>query len=147
MFILFTGTYLRDHPILLMDAAIEAIGVLGKTYSLPLLAEEEEDKLSKKAIVDVLFSVLSNVKLNTKVCLLFIANCLHSVAHTNLISRLCFQMKEKAALSLGYLCVGERFPHTAVIANGILATVKEVREFVVLYSIKFDARLHFVVYI
>lgn len=35
-------------------------------------------------------------------------------------------MKEKAALSLGYLCVGEAFPHNADIANKILTTVKEV---------------------
>lgn len=38
-------------------------------------------------------------------------------------------MKEKAALSLGYLCVGERFLHTAEIANKIIATVKEVHIF------------------
>lgn len=38
------------------------------------------------------------------------------------------QMKEKAALSLGYLCVGECFPHTAEIANKIIATVKEVHK-------------------
>lgn len=39
-------------------------------------------------------------------------------------------MKEKAALSLGHLCVGENFPHTADIANKIIATVKEVYKFV-----------------
>lgn len=37
-------------------------------------------------------------------------------------------MKEKAALSLGHLCVGECFPHTADIANKIIATVKEVHK-------------------
>jgi len=37
-------------------------------------------------------------------------------------------MKEKAALSLGYLCVGECFPHTTDIANKIIATVKEVHK-------------------
>lgn len=35
-------------------------------------------------------------------------------------------MKEKAALSLGYLCVGESFPYTTEIADKIIATVKEV---------------------
>lgn len=64
-----------------MDAAIEAIGVLGKTYTLPLLAEEEDDKLSKKAIVDILFSVLSNVKLNTKVRLFFFLFFLSQVVY------------------------------------------------------------------
>lgn len=95
-------TYLRDNAILLMDAAIQAIGILGKTYSLPLLAEGDNE-LNKKAIVETLFSVLSNAKLNTK-------------------------MKEKAALSLGHLCVGECFPHTADIANKIIATVKETKD-------------------
>ncbi|XP_018049516.1 PREDICTED: proteasome-associated protein ECM29 homolog [Atta colombica] len=96
-------TYLRDNAILLMDAAIQAIGILGKAYSLPLPAEGDNE-LNKKAIVETLFSVLSNAKLNTK-------------------------MKEKAALSLGYLCVGECFPHTVDIANKIIATVKEVHKY------------------
>lgn len=52
-----------------MDAAIHAIGVLGRTYSLPLPMEGKND-LNKKAIVESLFSALSNAKLNTKVCLL-----------------------------------------------------------------------------
>lgn len=56
-----------------MDAAIQAIGILGKTYSLPLLAEGDNE-LNKKAIVETLFSVLSNAKLNTKVCFLNIIN-------------------------------------------------------------------------
>lgn len=50
-----------------MDAAIQGIGILGKTYSLPLPAESDND-LNKKAIVETLFSVLSNAKLSTKVC-------------------------------------------------------------------------------
>lgn len=50
-----------------MDAAIQAIGVLGKTYSLPLPAEGN-DELNKKAVMETLFSVLSNAKLTTKVC-------------------------------------------------------------------------------
>lgn len=50
-----------------MDAAIQAVGLLGKTYSLPIPAEGD-DKFNKKAIVETLFSVLSNAKLSTKVC-------------------------------------------------------------------------------
>lgn len=61
------GTYLHEKTILLMDAAIQAVGVLGKAYSLPLPAEGD-DELNKKAVVESLFSVLSNAKLNTKVC-------------------------------------------------------------------------------
>lgn len=63
-----------------MDAAIEAIGILGKTYSLPL-PTEEDDKLSKKTIVDTLFFVLSNVKLNTKVCLSLISQIAYIIAY------------------------------------------------------------------
>ncbi|CAK9831680.1 Proteasome adapter and scaffold protein ECM29 [Anthophora retusa] len=95
-------TYLRHNTILLMDAAIQSIGILGKTHGLPLPDEGEEEP-NKKAIVEILFSVLNNVKLNTKI-------------------------KEKAALSLGYLCVGENFPHTSYIANKIIATVKETKD-------------------
>lgn len=58
---------------LLMDAAIQAIGILGRTYSLPL-STEGENQLNKKAIVETLFSVLSNAKLNTKVCFSDIVN-------------------------------------------------------------------------
>lgn len=50
-----------------MDAAIQAVGILGRTYPLPLPAEGDNE-LNKKAIVETLFSVLSNPKLNTKVC-------------------------------------------------------------------------------
>lgn len=60
------GMYLYDNTTLLMDAAIQGIGILGKTYSLPLPAENDNE-LSKKVLVETLFSILSNVKLNTKV--------------------------------------------------------------------------------
>lgn len=67
LYLYYLGTYLRDNAILLMDAAIQAVGILGRTYSLPLPAEGDNE-LNKKAIVETLFSVLSNAKLNTKVC-------------------------------------------------------------------------------
>ena len=35
-------------------------------------------------------------------------------------------MKEAAALSLGYLCIGEEFPHTKLIAEKIISIAKEV---------------------
>ena len=50
-----------------MDAAIQSIGILGKTCGLPL-PDEGEGETNKKAIVEILFSTLNNVKLNTKVC-------------------------------------------------------------------------------
>lgn len=64
-----SGNFLRSSTILLMDAAIQSIGILGKANGLPL-PNEGGDELNKKAIVDTLFSVLNNVKLNTKVCFL-----------------------------------------------------------------------------
>lgn len=77
-YIYHSGTYLRDNAILLMDAAIQAIGILGKTYSLPLSAEGDNE-LNKKAIVEMLFSVLSNAKLNTKVCFPNIINYINYI--------------------------------------------------------------------
>lgn len=57
-----------------MDAAIQSIGILGKTCELPLPNEGEEEP-NKKEIVEILFSVLNNVKLNTKVDIhIFIIN-------------------------------------------------------------------------
>ncbi|XP_043249578.1 proteasome adapter and scaffold protein ECM29 [Colletes gigas] len=95
-------THLRDGTILLMDAAIQSIGILGKTYGLPL-PDGGEDEPNKKAIVEILFSLSNNVKLNTKI-------------------------KEKAILSLGYLCIGEDFPHTTEIINKIISMVKETKD-------------------
>lgn len=57
-----------------MDAAIQSIGILGKTCELPL-PNEGEKKPNKKEIVEILFSILNNVKLNTKVDIhIFIIN-------------------------------------------------------------------------
>ncbi|CAL7951979.1 unnamed protein product [Xylocopa violacea] len=94
--------FLRNNMVLLMDAAIQSIGILGKTCGLPLPDEGEGDS-NKKAVVETLLSTLNNVKLNTKI-------------------------KEKAALSLGYLCVGENFPYTSYIMNKIIATAKETKD-------------------
>lgn len=64
--ILFVGSFLRNNTILLIDGAIQSIGILGKTYGLPL-PDDGEDEFNKKAIVEILFSTLSNAKMNTKV--------------------------------------------------------------------------------
>ncbi|XP_012151377.1 proteasome adapter and scaffold protein ECM29 isoform X2 [Megachile rotundata] len=94
--------FLESSTILLMDAAIQSIGILGKICGLPLPNDGEEQP-NKKAIVEILFSTLINAKLNTKI-------------------------KEKAALSLGYLCVGENFPHTSQIIDKIIGIVKETKD-------------------
>lgn len=54
-----------------MDAAIQSIGILGKTHGLPLPDDGEEEP-NKKAIVEMLFSTVTNTKLNTKVCFVII---------------------------------------------------------------------------
>ncbi|XP_029040341.2 proteasome adapter and scaffold protein ECM29 isoform X1 [Osmia bicornis bicornis] len=94
--------FLHNSTIPLMDAAIQSIGILGKTHGLPLPDDGEEEP-NKKAIVETLFSTVTNAKLNTKI-------------------------KEKAALSLGYLCVGENFPHTSQIIDKIIGIVKETKD-------------------
>ncbi|XP_076235930.1 proteasome adapter and scaffold protein ECM29 isoform X2 [Calliopsis andreniformis] len=107
--------FLGHSTILLMDAAIQSIGVLGKAHGLPL-PDGGEDKPNKKAIVEILFSVVNNVKFNTKV-------------------------KENAAISLGYLCVGEDFPHTSEIVKKIIATVKETKD-IEIHLIMGEALVH-----
>lgn len=68
------GNFLHNNTILLLDAAIQSIGILGKTCELPLSNEGKEEP-NKKEIVEILFSVLNNVKLNTKVNIhIFIIN-------------------------------------------------------------------------
>ncbi|XP_076278491.1 proteasome adapter and scaffold protein ECM29 [Lasioglossum baleicum] len=97
----FTCILLHDNSRLLMEVAIESIGILGKTYSLPL--PDAGDEPNKKTIVETLFSVQTDAKLNTKI-------------------------KEKAAISLGYLCLGENFPYTADVVTKIITTVKETKD-------------------
>lgn len=95
-------TFLHESTTLLMDAAVEAIGIVGKTFPLPLPAEGNDD-LNKKAITETLFSIVTDVKIKTKV-------------------------KEKAVISLGYICVAEDFPHTIYIIDKIITMAKETKD-------------------
>lgn len=54
-----------------MDAAVEAIGIVGKTFPLPLPAEGN-DELNKKAVTETLFSIVTDVKIKTKVCFIIL---------------------------------------------------------------------------
>lgn len=54
-----------------MDAAVEAIGIVGKTFPLPLPAEGN-DELNKKAVTETLFSIVTDVKVKTKVCFIIL---------------------------------------------------------------------------
>ncbi|XP_012265500.2 proteasome adapter and scaffold protein ECM29 [Athalia rosae] len=94
--------FLSDNNASLVSAACEGIGLLGKTTSLPIPAEEGEEP-NKAAVVTKLFGILNNVKLSSKV-------------------------KEKAALSLGFICVGEEFPHTRSIVQKFVDMAKETKD-------------------
>lgn len=85
-------------------AAINGIGVIGKTNALPLPSENEND-WSKKNIAEKLLSLFTNPKSNPKV-------------------------KEMSAVSLGYICVGEQFPYTKLIIQKFIDTANEVQFYI-----------------
>ncbi|XP_015601340.2 proteasome adapter and scaffold protein ECM29 [Cephus cinctus] len=95
-------TFLTDNTNLLVNAASQGIGTISKAFALPLPAEDKQEP-NKKALVETLFNILTNSKMNTKV-------------------------KEKAALSLGFLCVGEDFPHTKYIAEKFVGMAEESKD-------------------
>lgn len=97
---------------LLVSAACVSIGMLGKSTALPIEAGDEKlgspdpkrptnNKISKIDIVNQLFTVMNNAKMQSRV-------------------------RERAAKTLGLLCIGEHFPHTKLIMQGFLNTAKEV---------------------
>ncbi|XP_033222326.1 proteasome adapter and scaffold protein ECM29 [Belonocnema kinseyi] len=97
-----TCACLNENNPLLLTAATQGIGIMGKTFSLPL-PDNSDTGFSKMGIVDKLFSTLTSPKMNTK-------------------------MKETAALSLGFLCVGEEFPHTKSIAEKLISMAKDTKD-------------------
>jgi hypothetical protein len=48
---------------------------------------------------------------------------------------LIFQVKEHAATAVGFLCVGEEFPHSRDIIQGFLDMAKEVDCIMLLYML------------
>lgn len=111
--LLFSVPFLKHQNRGLVSAACASIGALGKTYSLPIESGKPmkqgspdpkrpaTDTVTKMDIVRSLLDVMNNTKLPTKV-------------------------REKAAKSLGLLCIGEIFPHTQGVLQGLLSTAKEV---------------------
>lgn len=57
---------MSDNNSMLVGAASEGIGLLGKTLSLPMPAENGEEP-NKEALVKKLFGILNNVKMTSKV--------------------------------------------------------------------------------
>lgn len=113
MFFFSSVPFLKHTNTGLVSAACTSIGILGKSHSLPLETGEvvksgspdakrlATETVTKMDIVKMLLDVMNNTKMSTKV-------------------------REKAAKSLGLLCIGEIFPHTQAVLQGLLNTAKEV---------------------
>lgn len=95
-------SFLTDNNPLLMSAASQGIGIMGKTFALPL-PNNSDKGFNKMYIVEKLFSIFENPKLNNKI-------------------------KETAIIALGFLCIGEEFPHTKFIAEKILTVAKDTKD-------------------
>ncbi|XP_066591555.1 proteasome adapter and scaffold protein ECM29 [Prorops nasuta] len=102
-------TFLNNTTPLTLSAAIEGIGIFGKTYCLPV-PDETTDCISKKGIVDKLLSILNNAKISTKI-------------------------KQKAAISLGYLCIGENFIHCRYIVDKLISMAEDTKDIEIHLSI------------
>ncbi|XP_011494527.1 PREDICTED: proteasome-associated protein ECM29 homolog [Ceratosolen solmsi marchali] len=94
--------FLNVNNPMLLTAAINGIGVIGKTFALPLPSDTEKT-YSKKSVVEKLFSIFMNSKSNLK-------------------------MKEKIALTLGYVCIGEDFPHSKIIIEKFIEIANETKD-------------------
>lgn len=105
--------FLSHANSLLVSAACNSIGLIAKTVALPLDDGDENlgspdpkrstnNKYTKMDIVNQLFTIMNNSKMPSR-------------------------NREKAARTLGLLCIGECFPHTKFIMQGFLNTAKEVR--------------------
>lgn len=73
----------------------------GKINGSPHAKQPATEMITKADLVTNLLNILNDKKLNTKI-------------------------KENAAMSLGLMCVGEKFPHTRLVLEGLLETAKEV---------------------
>lgn len=105
--------FLTSQNQLLVSAACVAIGQLGRCAGLPIpdgkvsksgspdAKRATGSGLGKAQVMEQLMAAMTNVKLSSKV-------------------------RERAAKSLGLLCVGEQFPHTREVIQGFLDVAKEV---------------------
>lgn len=112
--------FLKHQNAGLVSAACTSIGVLGKSHSLPLdngkplksgspnAKRPAIEMFTKMDIVKMLLDVMNNTKLFAKT-------------------------REEAAKSLGLLCIGEIFPHTQEVLQGLLNTAKQVINFQIVY--------------
>ncbi|KAL3269226.1 hypothetical protein HHI36_008307 [Cryptolaemus montrouzieri] len=112
---------LKNQSILLSGAACISLGLITSCIPLPLEngkvrkgspdpKRPATENSTKADVMQNLLNILSNQKISAK-------------------------LKEKAAKSLGLLCVGERFPHTKDILEGLLDTAKETKDVEVHFTI------------
>ncbi|XP_066994237.2 proteasome adapter and scaffold protein ECM29 isoform X2 [Anabrus simplex] len=94
---------LSHQNVLLLGAACISVGELARCFALPLPAGSNDTKTGKLDIVKKLQGIVNNTKLTTKV-------------------------KERAAMTLGFLCVGEIFPHSREVIQGFLDLAKDTRD-------------------
>lgn len=105
---------LTHQNALLVSAANVAIGLLGKSTALPV----DNGKAPKHGSPD------AKRPANGKITKIGVANqLLENMKNAKLPSKL----RERAAKSLGLICVGEEFPYTKEVIQGFLDTAKEVR--------------------
>ncbi|XP_044754481.1 proteasome adapter and scaffold protein ECM29 [Coccinella septempunctata] len=105
--------FLKNSNPLLSGAACSSIGIIASCASLPIdngkinespnAKKPATEAITKVDLFGNLLNIMNNKKLNTK-------------------------LKEKAARSLGLLCVGERFPHVRHVLEGLLDTAKETKD-------------------
>lgn len=120
-FLIILVPFLSNTNHLLVSAACNAIGLIAKKASLPLEDGDENlgspdpkrstnNKYTKMDIVNQLFTIMNNSKTPSR-------------------------NREKAAKTLGLLCIGECFPHTKFIMQGFLNTAKETKDVEVHFTI------------
>lgn len=115
-------SFLNHQNPILVSAASNAIGQLGKCTSLPVdngktskngspdAKRPANDKITKIGIVNQLLENMNNIKHTSKV-------------------------RERSAKSLGLICVGESFPYTKEIIQGFLNTAKETKDVEVHFTV------------
>lgn len=113
--------FLSHQNALLIGAACVSIGLIGKSAALPLdngrdangspdAKRPASTNISKTDLVRQLLDVMNNNKLNSRI-------------------------REKAAKALGLICVGEVFPHTREVIQGLIDTAKETKDVEVHFTI------------
>lgn len=101
------GTFLKHQNNNILSAGCIAIGLLGRCAPLCLdkddigVGNSNSEITSKLDVVNRLLEIMNNVKLPSKV-------------------------RERAAKTLGLICVGEIFPYTRQVLEGLLKTAKDV---------------------